>query len=134
MSKTNDLMQSEAGLMLIAEELALLSNKRILPIVLMLAMKSPRATKEITRSGLWKPYRIKKMLEFLEDQGIIVKVRRTTQAGAPGKKTTKRFNHYFCADEFIACALDETMALLERNHQAFADGFRGLRNELSPPM
>jgi len=127
----SSIMGSEAGLMLLAEEFDFLSNKQTLRILLALSQKGPLTSPEIVKLGLGKPYRIRATLRYLEDEGKIIKVKRVVVSDKP-RTPPKIFSHYFMADEFIANALTEIMFLLQRSHQAYADGFQRLSSELKP--
>jgi hypothetical protein len=124
------MMGSEAGMMLMAEEFSFLANKRILRIMFALAKSGPLTRSELLKMGLGKPYKIKNLLAYLVDEGKVVKVRRVIRRirGTP----PDTFNHYFIADEFLAAALVECCEMLERSHQAYADGFVRLSRELQP--
>jgi hypothetical protein len=80
--------------------------------------------------GLGKPYRVKNLLEYLAEEGKVVKVRRVNRMGPHKPPVT--FIHYFIADEFLSAALTECCNMLERTHQAYADGFVRLSRELRP--
>lgn len=115
--------------MLLAEEFDFLRNKQILRVMLALALKGPLTKKEFRKLGLGKPYRIKQTLDYLEDEGKIIKVKRVLKRKS---KPPLVFVQYFMADEFIAAALAECCAMLERSHRAYADGFKRLAGELRP--
>lgn len=126
---TNSMMNSEAGMMLMAEEFDFLRNKHTLKIFLAL-IDGPKTMKQIRAFRFGKPYRITMLLEYLVSEGKIVKVKRVIQDKF-GKRASV-FNEYHIADEFLACALSETADLLQRSHQAYADGFEQLSQELKP--
>lgn len=125
-----DLMSSEAGLMLIAEEFDYLGNINLLRIVYALATMGPLTTREIRKLGLGKPYRIGNLLKSLVDDGKVMSVRRVCKI-KPGEPPTT-FVQYYIADEFIAAALNECCEMLERTHRAYADGFVRMGRELKP--
>ncbi len=128
---TNSIMESEAGLMLLAEEFDFLANTQVLRILFALSKKGSLTRGEIVKLGLGKPYRIKATLNYLVDEGKIVKVKRVLRSKKP-RTPPKTFHHYFIADEFIATALVEVMDLLQRAHQDYADSFQRLSQELKP--
>jgi len=124
------IMQSEAGLMLLAEEFDFLRSKKVLSILLLLATRGPLTKEQIAKSGIGKPYKLRKRLDFLVDQGILV-LSKQVYKKAP-HIPPKNYTLYYMADEFIGEAIVETAKLLQRSHQAYADGFRVLRNQLKP--
>ena len=119
--------------MLLAEEFDFLANTQTLRILLALSLKGPLAQGEILKLGLGKPYRIKATLKYLMDEGKIVRVKRVLKSKKP-HTPPKNFYHYFMADEFMACALAELMAVQQRSHQDFADSFERLGRELRPVL
>jgi len=123
------MMNSEAGMMLMAEEFDFLRNKKTLRLFLAL-VDGPKTLKQLKAARFAKPYRTVMLLDYLCDEGKIVKVKRVIQ-NKFGKRT-KVFNEYYIADEFLACALSEIADLLQRSHQAYADGFAQLSQELKP--
>jgi len=127
----SSIMGSEAGLMLLAEEFDFLRDKQVLRILFAISQKGPLTAGEIIKLGLGRPYRIKAMLKYLMDEGKLVRVKRAYRPEGR-RKPPKMFYQYFIGDEFIACALDETMALLERSHLEYSRGFRRLRLEMKP--
>ena len=129
----NSILESEAGMMLLAEEFDFLANTQTLRVLLALSQKGPLAQKEILKLGLGKPYRIKATLKYLMDEGKIVRVKRIFKSKKP-RTPPKNFYHYFMADEFIACALSELMNVLQRSHQDYADSFERLSRELKPVL
>lgn len=126
---TSSMMNSEAGMMLMAEEFDFLRNKKTLAIFLEL-VDGPKTLKELRASRFAKPYRTNLLLEYLCDEGKIVKVKRVIQDSFGKRQST--FNEYYIADEFLACALAEIADLLQRSHQAYADGFEQLSQKLKP--
>jgi len=127
----SSIMGSEAGLMLLAEEFDFMASKQVLRILLALSQRGPLTQPEIIKLGLGRPYRIKALLAYLVEDGKIVKVKRSFSSKKPFEPP-QTFNHYFCSDEFIPAALTEVMHVLQRSHQAYADGFKRLRMELKP--
>jgi hypothetical protein len=122
-------MQSEAGMMLMAEEFDFLRNKHTLRIFLAL-VDGPKTKAQLRKSRFGKPYRINLLLDYLVDEGKIVKVKRVIHNKFAKKHKT--FNEYYIADEFLACVLSEICDLLQRSHAAYADGFKQLSGELKP--
>jgi hypothetical protein len=127
------MMGSEAGMMLMAEEFDFLSDKQILRVMLALSLKGPLHRQDIGKLGLGKPYRIKALLKYLVEEGKIVKVKRSYRPKGRSKPP-QTVVYYYVGDEFISCALEETMGLLERSHLAYSDGFKRLRLELKPVL
>lgn len=125
------IMGSEAGLMLMAEEFDFLGDATVLRIMLAVSQKGPLTRKEIVNLGFGKPYRIKNIIRFLVEDGRLVKVKRVYKPDGQFKPPVT-YVQYFCADEFVAAAIHETMCLLERTHTAYADGFKRLQNDLRP--
>jgi hypothetical protein len=123
-------MHTEAGLMLMAEEFDLLRSMGILRIMLALAKSGPLTRKEIDKLGIGKPYKINNLLRYLVDEGKISKVKRVYKEHP--RKPPVTFYQYFITDEFIGAALTECCDMLERTHQAYADGFSRLSGELKP--
>lgn len=126
----DNIMSTEAGMMLMAEEFDYLSNINILRIVFSLAKMGPLTTAEIVKLGLGKPYRVKNLIKSLMEDGKIVRIKRVYKKNPSTPPRT--FYQYCIADEFIANALVECCDLLERSHRAFADGFVRMSRELKP--
>jgi hypothetical protein len=124
------IMHTEAGLMLMAEEFDFLRNSGILRIMFALAKYGPLTGNEIRKLGIGKPYRINNLLKYLVEEGKIIKVKRVYREHERMPPNT--FYQYFIADEFLAAALTECCDMLERTHQAYADGFSRLSRELKP--
>jgi hypothetical protein len=125
-----DIMDSEAGIMLVAERMSVLSNRSILKLVLILSQRGPLTLEEIKRAGLGKVNKVISYLKFLESEGVVVRVRRRFTAGPPGRKKNKTFYHYFCCDEFVPTALMETITLIKRGHRTKAEACTQLERDL----
>jgi hypothetical protein len=117
---------------MIAEEMSLLSNKQVLKIAFALAKKSPLTLKDIGKSELGKPSRVKMYLNFLVDQGRVVKMRRSLPKPHP-KSPPRTVNHYFWADEHTAIVIEEVVKLIERRHRAIAEEFALLAQGFDTP-
>lgn len=126
---TSSMMNSEAGMMLMAEEFDFLRNKKTLAIFLAL-VDGPKTLKELRAMRFAKPYRTTMLLDYLCNEGKIVKVKRVIHNKFGKKHST--FNEYYIVDEFLVCALSEIADLLQRSHQDFADGFGQLSQDLKP--
>ena len=125
-----NMMSTAAGFLLMAEEFDFLAHKGILRIMFALAKTGPLTKKEILKLGLGKPYRIKNLLDYLVEEGKVIKVKRVHRRGP--HMPPIMFVQFFIADEFLSAALTECCDMLERTHQAYADGFVRLSRELKP--
>jgi hypothetical protein len=123
-------MGSEAGLMLVAERMSVLTNRSILKLVLILSQRGPLTLEEIKKAGLGKVNKVISYLKFLESEGIVVRVRRRFTTGPPGRKKNKTFYHYFCCDEFVPTALMETISFIKRGHRAKIEACAQLERDL----
>ena len=125
-----DIMETEAGLMLVAEKMGVLANRNILKLILILSQRGPLTKREIHQAGLGKVTKVNGYLRFLESTGTVVRVRRRLTTGPPGRQKNKSFYHYFCCDEFIPAALMETISFLRRGHVNKAEAFTRLELDL----
>lgn len=126
-----DLLASEAGFLLLAEEFDFLKNKQILRIMLALSKHGPLTQKELVSLDIGKPYRVKNVIRYLLEEGKIIRTRLIVPSGKPHVPPLSTYR-YFIADEFMSAALVECIDFLERSHRAFADGFVRLGRELKP--
>lgn len=127
--KQTALMNSESGIYLIAEEFGFLSSKNVTKLMLALSQRGPLTKRELAKLGWSRPMSIDRHLKLLEDQGLVVKVKRYRLGNNDRKE---RFVHYFCANEFIATAISEVVDVLARRHESYAEGFRRMKDDLQP--
>jgi hypothetical protein len=66
----------------------------------------------------------------LVDEGKVSMAKRVHRPHP--RKPVKRIFQYFITDEFMIAALTECIDMLERTHQAYAEGFARLSGELRP--
>jgi DNA-binding transcriptional ArsR family regulator len=125
-----DIMDTEAGIMLVAEAMGIMSSKQVLRIMLALAFRGPLTLGEIKRAGLGRPNRILRHLKILEAEGYVKRVRRRFTHGPPGRRKNKTFYHYFCTDEFLPTAVLEIIQMLRRKHETMAEGYAQFERNL----
>jgi hypothetical protein len=115
------LLESEAGLVLLAELFGIMGQKSALRIIMRLAYGAPLHKSEVVKSSLDR-----KILTFLIDEGHVLKIK----AKRDGEKVWGK--HYlFLADEHMRCTVEEVVHLLQRMHQERAIAFSRLEKDLS---
>jgi hypothetical protein len=113
------LQDSEAGLMLMAEMLGIMSQKVIMRLLIKIAYGYPVHKSEIVDDRVER-----KALNFLLDEGHVL------QLWGKRDGESRRKKYLFPSDEFTRPIFDEVISLLQRQHEERAIAFARLKRDL----
>lgn len=125
---SDNILSSDAGRLLVAEECDLLARRQVLKIALALSIGGPMTLRQIGKAGIGKPQDISKYLKFLVGQGRVIRMRRVEPKQR--NKPQKSMYYYYWADEHTSNALEEILLFLERRHREKAEAFAAMHSTL----
>jgi hypothetical protein len=125
---SDNILDSEVGRLLVAEEFDLLARRSVLRIALALCIGGPMTLRQINKAGLGPAASINKYLKFLVEHGRVIRMRRVEPKQR--NKPQKTMYYYYWADEHTPCALEEILLFLERRHRDEAESIALMHSTL----